>query len=243
MCTIVAILRPNSKDRLLFLENHDKVDADYLGEDVRLIDENKVVALFDYRSKGIVCGFSLKAKIFGGIANVPGFRGNMSRGVLLKDVLLSSKDLDNALTMIKERLRSGLYSSANYILGDLKRIFRIESFDGQLYVSRAVDSLIITNRFRHINLKPESDLHRRIIENSSSRENYIQVFIKRKELTLEDIIRIATHHGKGESICRHGGLDTLTLSSIIFHLKDYLQPRILYSLGNPCKNRYEEFKV
>ncbi|MCP8320335.1 MAG: hypothetical protein H3Z52_05280, partial [archaeon] len=66
MCTIVAILRPNIEDRLLFLENHDKVDADYLGEDVRLIDENKVVALFDYRSKGIVCGFSLKAKIFGG---------------------------------------------------------------------------------------------------------------------------------------------------------------------------------
>ncbi len=241
MCTIIAVLRPNSNDRLLFLENHDKVDED-LGEDVRLINGNKVVALFDYRSKGIVCGFSLKAKIFGGIANVPGFRGTMSRGVLLKNILLSSKDLDDALTMIKERLRSGLYSSANYILGDLERIFRIESFDGQLYISKAVDRLIITNRFHHINFKPESDLHHRIIENSLSRENYIQFFIKRKELTLEDIFKIATHHGKGESICRHGGLDALTLSSMIFHIKNDLQPKILYSLENPCKNQYEEFK-
>ncbi|MGQ9468403.1 MAG: hypothetical protein ACUVTD_01025 [Nitrososphaerales archaeon] len=180
MCTIVAILRPNSEDRLLFLENHDKVDGDYLGEDVRLIDENKVVALFDYRSKGIVCGYSLKAEIFGGLTDVPGFKGTMSKGILLKEVLSSSKDLDDALKMIEERLRSGLYSSANYILGDSERIFRIESFHKQLYISKAIDSLIVTNRFHHINLKPEKD-HYRTVENSLRRENYIkEVYIKRK---------------------------------------------------------------
>lgn len=210
---------------------------------MRLINENKVVALFDYRSKGIVCGYSLKANIFGGIANVLGFKGPMSRGVLLKEVLTSSKDLDDALRMMEERLRSGLYSSANYILGDLERIFRIESFDGKLYISKATDRLIITNRFHHLNFKPEKDLHHRIIENSLRRENYLQSYMKKKELTLEDIFRIATYHGEGESICRHGGSDTLTLSSMISHLKSDLRPRILYSLGNPCENKCKEFKV
>ncbi len=241
MCTIVAVLRPNSKDRLLFLENHDKVDAVYLGEDVRLIDENKVVALFDYRLKGIVCGYSLKTKIFGGIANVPGFKGPMSRGVLLKEVLLGSKDLDDAIKMIKDKLRSGLYSSANYVLGDLERIFRIENFDGKLYISKA-NSAIITNRFHHIDFKPEKDLHERVIENSLRRENYIQSYMQERELTIGDIFRIAKHHGERDSICRHGGFDTLTLSSVIFHLENDLQPKILYIIGNPCENQYNEFK-
>lgn len=242
MCTIFAALRPNINDRLLFLENHDKVDGEYLGEDVKLIDENKVVALFDYRSNGIVCGYSLKANIFGGIANVPGFKGSMSRGVLLKEVLSCSKDLDNALKMIKEKLRSGLYSSANYVLGDLERIFRIESFSKKLYISEANNGIIITNRFHIIDFKPESDLHNRIIENSLRRENYIKSYIEKKELTIEDIFNIAKHHKEGESICKHGGLDTLTLSSIIFHLKNDLQPKILYLLGKPCENKYNEIK-
>jgi hypothetical protein len=235
------MLRPNSKDRLLFLENHDKVDAVYLGEDVRLIDENKVVALFDYRSKGIVCGYSLKAEIFGGVANVPGFKGLMSRGVLLKEVLSGSKDLDDAIRMIKDKLRSGLYSSANYVLGDLERIFRIENFDGKLYISKA-NSVVITNRFHHIDFKPEKDLHQRIIKNSLKRENYIQSYMQKRELTIEDIFRIAKHHGERDSICRHGGFDTLTLSSVIFHLENDLQPKILYIIGNPCENQYNEFK-
>ncbi|MEM2955585.1 MAG: carcinine hydrolase/isopenicillin-N N-acyltransferase family protein [Nitrososphaerales archaeon] len=241
MCTIFAMLRPNSKDRLLFLENHDKVDVVYLGEDVRLIDENKVVALFDYRSKGIVCGYSLKTKIFGGVANVPGFKGSMSRGVLLKEVLSGSKDLDDAISMIKDKLRSGLYSSANYVLGDLERIFRIENFDGKLYISKA-NSVIVTNRFHHIDFKPEKDLHQRIIENSLRRENYIQSYMQKGELTIKDIFRIAKHHGERDSICRHGGFDTLTLSSVIFHLENDLQPKILYIIGNPCENQYNEFK-
>jgi len=241
MCTIFAMLRPNSKDRLLFLENHDKVDAVYLGEDVRLIDENKVVALFDYRSKGIVCGYSLKAEIFGGVANVPGFKGLMSRGVLLKEVLSGSKDLDDAIRMIKDKLRSGLYSSANYVLGDLEGIFRIENFDGKLYISKA-NSVVITNRFHHIDFKPEKDLHQRIIKNSLKRENYIQSYMQKRELTIEDIFRIAKHHGERDSICRHGGFDTLTLSSVIFHLENDLQPKILYIIGNPCENQYNEFK-
>ncbi|MGB9659614.1 MAG: carcinine hydrolase/isopenicillin-N N-acyltransferase family protein [Nitrososphaerales archaeon] len=235
------MLRPNSKDRLLFLENHDKVDAVYLGEDVRLIDENKVVALFDYRSKGIVCGYSLKAEIFGGVANVPGFKGLMSRGVLLKEVLSCSKDLDDAIKMIKDKLRSGRYSSANYVLGDLERIFRIENFDGKLYISKA-NSVVITNRFHHIDFKPKKDLHQRIIENSLKRENYIQSYMQKRELTIEDIFRIAKYHGERDSICRHGGFDTLTLSSVIFHLENDLQPKILYIIGNPCENQYNEFK-
>jgi hypothetical protein len=242
MCTIVAALRPNGKDRLLFLENHDKVNGEYLGEDVRLIGENKVIALFDYRSKGIVCGYSLKANIFGGVANVPGFRGPMSRGVLLKKVLSGSKGLDDAVKKIKERLRSGLYSSANYVLGDLERIFKIESFSGQLYISEVNNSVIITNRFHHIDFKLESNLYHKIIESSLRRENYIKACIKRKELTLEDLFSIAKHHGEGESVCRHEGLDASTLSSVIFHLENDLQPKILYCLGNPCKNKYNEFK-
>ena len=243
MCTIVAVLRPKGEDRLLFLENHDKVDSDYLGEDVRLIDGNKVIALFDYRSKGIVCGYSLKANIFGGVANVPGFKGTVSRGVLLREVLSSSKNLDDALRMMEERLRTGLYSSANYVLGDLERIFRIESFERKSYISKAMDRLMITNRFHHINFKPEKELHHRIVENSLRRENYLQSYMKKKELTLDDIFRIATHHGEEAPICRHGGSDTLTLSSMIFYLKNDLQPKILYTLGNPCVNEYKEFKV
>ncbi|MEM3382689.1 MAG: hypothetical protein QXL52_01680 [Nitrososphaerales archaeon] len=242
MCTIFVALRPNSNDRLIFLENHDKVDNEYLGEDVRLIDENKVIALFDYRSKGIVCGYSLKANIFGGLANVPGFKGSMSRGVLLKEVLSSSKDIDDALDIIEEKLKSGLYSSANYVLGDLERIFRIESFGEKLYISKASSRVIITNRFNKIDFKPKSDIHSRIIENSLRRENYIESYIKRKELTIDDIFKIARYHKEGESICKHGGLETSTLSSMIFHLKNDLQPKILYLIGKPCENNYNEFK-
>ncbi|MGQ9718882.1 MAG: hypothetical protein ACUVWK_03440 [Nitrososphaerales archaeon] len=136
MCTIVAMLRPNGEDRLLFLENHDKVDAEYLGEDVRIIEGNRVVAPFDYRPKDIVCGYSLEAGIFGGVANVPGFKGSMSRRVLLREVLSGSKGLSGAIGTIEVRLRSGLYSSANYVLGDMESLSRIESLGGDCTYQR-----------------------------------------------------------------------------------------------------------
>lgn len=232
MCTIVAILRPNATSRILFLENRD-MPGEYRTDDLRVIDG--VVSIYDHRSSGIVCGYSTGTGIFGGLANVLGYMGPLSRGKLLREVLTSSKTLEGALQNLTARLRGGMYSSANYLLGDMEGLYRIESFGREVHVEESNSYLIITNNHRHLQGST-------FLESSRAREAFLETYLRaRGTVTAEEMAALSARHSGPASICRHD--DRATLSSLLFSVGG--RAEFLYSSGNPCRNRHRrmEFAV
>ncbi|MEM2897392.1 MAG: hypothetical protein QXG01_07500 [Candidatus Bathyarchaeia archaeon] len=238
MCTLVAIINPSEHYKVLFLENRDLPDELYSGDEARLIHNgNEVASLYDFRSDGIVCGYSLRTGIFGGLTNVLGYNGRFSRGVLLKNVLLNSKNLQEALAMLVEGLSEGNYSSANYALGNEDALYRIENFSRSTKVVKAEKRLILTNNFKFLK-------YGRRLRSSSEREKYLhRFFSKQKSIVLDDLFQIARHHGKRDSVCRHGRGIGKTVSGIIFYVNHKNDLSFLYSKGNPCKGEYEKLDL
>ncbi|MGC9165452.1 MAG: hypothetical protein ACP5GU_06985 [Thermoprotei archaeon] len=96
MCTIVGVINPNSSTKAIFMVNRDKpADKPFTGEDLHIIDE-KIVGVYDYRSKGIASGFSLKSGVYGAVANILGYITENSRGILLYKALAYSALLHNS---------------------------------------------------------------------------------------------------------------------------------------------------
>lgn len=238
MCTLIAIINPNKLYKVLFLENRDLPDELYSGDEARLIKNgNELLALYDFRSNGIVCGYSLNTKIFGGVTNVLGYNGYFSRGVLLKNVLLNSKNIQEALKMLIKELSKGIYSSANYVLGNSNTLYRIENFSNHIKVIKAENYIVLTNNFKFLKYGKK-------LRSSTEREKYIYKFLsERKNVRIKDLFKIAKHHGKQSSVCRHGKTIGKTVSSIIFYVNNKDNLSFFYCKGNPCKNDYEKLNL
>ena len=92
---------------------------------------------------------------------------------------------------------------------------------------------------------PREMLGLRIHESSEQRLERVQVLLKRKvKINEDELTSILQDHGKDNepsmlTICRHDELYASTLRSMIF----YPQKRTIKVLyGNPCQNKYEEFR-
>jgi hypothetical protein len=235
MCTIISILNPNPKCRLLFLENRDRPLRLYKGDDVRKI--KSTISLFDFGTKGMICGYSIKGKFFAAFTNAPVFVGN-HKAKLLRDVLINSKNLDDAIKNLCDKLKGGKFTPGNFILGDLKKLVRIENCRKKIVKRIYNDFVVSTNNFRFIK-------QGKTIESSAHRARYIEDYIKtKKTIEMDDMIKLGKHHNGLESVCRHRtGLDeSETVSSFIFCMKkDLKNTEFLYSIGKPCKKGYDKF--
>ena len=225
MCSIVAANRQKEL-ALIFFENRDRPKELFIGNDIRRIDS--VVGIYDFRAKGMACGYSLRTGTAGGVANILGYTGKKSRGVILLKALKEGSSAKDAALIIKREVSSGDYSSARYVLCDEKSIVSLESFGTKVHSSEGYRSkfVVTTNHFH--NLRAGSRLH-----NSILRERYLQTL--GDNITEPGIMKLATRH-RNPAICRPGR----TLSSFIVFKKVDVAPRILYSLGEPCKG-YREF--
>lgn len=232
MCTSFAFINNDAK-RVIFLHNRDKPKEGFLGHEFKVFrngkNQNIVFSIFDFRSKGIPCGFEARNKIFGGVANIIGYEGKNSRGVLLLNVLLNSENLSHAINLMKEELLKATYSSASYILGDYEKIYLIENYAQEVFIKEMGNFVSMTNHFEYLKkgISNEISLKRKIYLN-----NY---FENKKEITIDDAIKIASLHEPVE-ICRHG----ITLSSMIVEIND--QIRLLYTLNYPHLG-YNEIKI
>jgi hypothetical protein len=232
MCTSFALLDKNEK-KVLFLHNRDLPKEGFLGHEFKIFrnksNGNLVFSIFDLRSKGIPCGFEANNRMYGGVANVIGYEGKNSRGVLLLNVLLNCEKLVNAVELMKEELKKGSYSSAKYILGNDQEIFLIENYAEEVFIKEINDYVTMTNHFEYI----KKGLHNEV---SLKRKKFVDSYIEsKKNITLEDAIKIASTHEPVE-ICRHG----VTLSSIILEISEYV--RLLYTLSYPHLG-YNEIKI
>ncbi|MEM3507131.1 MAG: NRDE family protein [Candidatus Bathyarchaeia archaeon] len=238
MCTLITIINPSKRYKVIFLENRDLPNELYYGDDARIIEDgNKLVSLYDFRSDGIVCGYALNTGIFGGLTNVLGYSGSLSRGVLLKNVLLNSKNLQKALKMLIEELSKGEYSSANYVLGNAEKLYRIENFSRSTKVIDIKNFIVLTNNFNFLKYGKK-------LKSSSEREKYIyKVLFDKKSISIKDLLKIAKHHGKKDSVCRHGKGIGKTVSSVIFYLNRDNELSFMYCKGNPCKSNYIKIKL
>jgi hypothetical protein len=225
VCSIVAANRQKELD-LVFFENRDRPKEQYLGSDVRRIGD--VVGIYDFRAKGIACGFSLKSGTAGGVANILGYVGKKSRGVILLRALEEGGSAKEAAQIIKSEVSSGDYGSARYVLCDKESIFWLESFGTKVHLSQDRKKFVVTTNHFHA-LRAGKKL-----PNSLLRESYLKAL--GKSFDEKSILKLATRH-RNPAICRHGR----TLSSFVVIKKPDDAPRILYSLQEPCKG-YKEFR-
>ena len=225
MCSIIAANKQKELD-LVFLENRDRPKELFIGNDIRRIGD--VVGIYDFRAEGIACGYSLKSGTAAGVANILGYTGNKSRGVLLLRALQEGRSAEDAARIINSEASSGEYSSATYVLCDEKSIISIESFGTRIHVSRNSRKkfVVTTNHFHNLH-------GGRTPENSVLREKYLEKL--GSKITEESLLKLATRH-RNPSICRHGR----TLASFAVFKKHRERSRILYSICEPCKG-YKEF--
>jgi hypothetical protein len=225
LCSIVAANRQKELD-LVFFENRDRPKELFIGNDARRIDD--VIGIYDFRAKGIACGYSLKSGTAGGVANILGYTGRKSRGAILLTALREGESARDTARIIKEEVSSGFYGSARYVLCDKESIVSLESFGKKVDYSENHSSkfVVTTNHFHKLRLG-------RRLENSILRERYLKTL--GKNVTEEGIKKLATRH-RNPAICRHGR----TLASFIVFKRHKEAPRILYSLEEPCKG-YKEF--
>lgn len=226
LCSIIAANHQKELD-LVFFENRDRPKELFIGNDIRQIDD--VVGIYDFRAKGIACGYSFRSGTAGGVANILGYTGNKSRGVILLRALQEAKSAKDAGQIIKKEILRGDYSSARYILCDQKSIVSLENFGTKVHLSEdhRRKFVVTTNHFHNL----RSGMRH---ENSVLRESYLKTV--GRDITEQSILKLATRH-RNPAICRHGR----TLSSFIVfknHVEE--QARILYSLEEPCKG-YKEF--
>ncbi|MHB8565525.1 MAG: C45 family peptidase [Nitrososphaerales archaeon] len=224
MCSIIAANKQKELD-LVFLENRDRPKELFIGNDIRRI--GNVVGIYDYRAQGIACGYSVKSGTAAGVANILGYTGKKSRGVLLLSALQDGRSAEDARRIIESEASSGEYSSAIYVLCDEKSIINIESFGTRLHVTRNSRKkfVVTTNHFHNLDVGKKAD-------NSIFREKYLERLGK---ITEERVLKFAIRH-RNPAICRHGR----TLASFAVFKKHGENARILYSVEEPCKG-YKEF--
>lgn len=220
MCSIVAANRQKDLD-LVFFENRDRPKELFIGNDIRRIDD--VVGIYDFRAKGMACGYSLRSGTAAGVTNILGYTGTKSRGVILLRALKEGRSAKDAARIIKNEVSTGDYGSARYVICDAKSIISIESFGTKIDSSDARRSkfLVTANHFHKLRIGKKH-------ENSILREKYMKTL--GKNITEESVLKLATRH-RDPAICRHGR----TLSSFIVFKHHSVQPRILYSLAEPCR--------
>lgn len=225
MCSIIAANRQGGLD-LAFLENRDRPKELFIGNDVRRIGD--VVGVYDYRAKGIAAGYSMRSGTAGGVANILGYTGSKSRGVLLLNALQEGRSAKDVARIIKKEVNIGEHSSAIYVVCDRKSIINIESFGTKVHESqnRAKKFVVTTNHFHHL-------VGGMRLENSVLREKYLE---RLGSITEENVLKLATRH-RNPAICRHGR----TLASFAVFKRRDREPKILYSVQEPCKG-YEEFR-
>ncbi|MCL5772885.1 MAG: hypothetical protein M1536_00700 [Firmicutes bacterium] len=237
MCTLIAIIDPNPDTKILFFENRDKPDELFQGDEMRVLQPNNVVALFDRRSGGIVAGYSAETGVFGGVTNVPGYPAKGSRGVVLMEVLTESANLHEAISFLRGKLPSGHYSSANYILGSNEAVYKLESFGKKLHVSSPRKRGFATNNF--VSLTGE-----KIIPASRARFNWLEKhFIRKRKLKLEDFLHLGSFHNEkvpDAAVCRHSHERLgYTVSSFVFEITKEGKANFYYAPGPPCTYKYE----
>ncbi|RLG52724.1 MAG: hypothetical protein DRN99_07390 [Thermoproteota archaeon] len=224
MCTIVAIL---SDLGLLFLENRDIPDERFIGDMPAML--KGVAALFDLRSSGIVCGVNLESGVYGGVVNVLGYDAPKSRGVLLLKTLVKASSLGEAESYMYRELKTGEYSSAVYLLGDLKSMLRVESYGREVHAEELSSIAVVTNIFH--------TLRRGVyLKASAAREKAVKEFLQQREsYSLKDLMQLARLHRGLGSVCRHGV--RRTVSSMIFSLSEG-RFEAYYCRSQPCRSQY-----
>jgi len=228
LCSIIAANHQGELD-LVFFENRDRPKELFIGNDIRQIQD--VIGIYDFRAKGMACGYSIQSETAGGVANILGYTGSKSRGVILLRALEEAKSAKDAGRIIREEVSGGDYSSARYVLCDGNSIVSLENFGTKVHLSEDQRKrfLVTANHFRNL----RSGMRH---ESSVLREKYLKTI--GSNITEKSILRLATRH-RNPAICRHGR----TLSSfIVFKNHNPKQSRILYSLGEPCKG-YKEFSL
>ena len=220
MCSIIAANKQREYD-LVFLENRDKPKELYIGNDVRRIGD--VIGVYDFRARGIATGYSIASETAGGVANILGYLGTKSRGVLLFEALREGISAKGVARFIESEASSGNYGSASYVICDKNSIFNIESF-GQKIRAREFYRRKFFVATNHLHI---------LDEGKKSKDSYLrEQYLKRLgKISEESVLKFATNH-RNPAICRHGR----TLASyVVFKRHNDKSVKILYSIGEPCK--------
>ena len=232
MCTIIAVPDPNPKYEFFFFANRDRPTDPFYGNYLKFFPNTKVIGIYDVRSEGLACGYSLESGVYAGVANIGKYRGTKSRGIFIKNILTKAKDIHGAVRMAESELVDGAYSSASYLIGQKGNNWLLENYGRTVYTERLSGTFILTNYFT--GRKGE------VVEEARLRRNYVhRQLSKSSTINIEDIMRIVAHHSSRDGICRHG----ITLASLFVAGRKDGETKVLFKIGETCQGLHSVFDV
>ena len=225
MCTIIAIAEPNPDYRFFFFASRDRPIDPFFGNYLKFIPNNRVLGIYDKRSDGFSSGYSLKTRIYAGVANIGDYKGKKSRGFLVKKVLTKADDTTEAVLIMERELIRGEYSSGGYIIGKDGENWLVENLESSVYTERLEKRHVLTNFFT--GLKGE------VPEEAKQRSVFVSKnLLNLSRINVEDVLKVVAHHSSIDGICKHG----VTLASFFVAGDVNGKSKVLHHIGETCQN-------
>ncbi len=234
-CTSI-ILRDNEN---IYLYHNE----DYLGvfkNNISIIKANinNKIKFLSFTFAGMIPGFSVSLNSYGLIQGINSLHPLNTRlgvpKIFIARAILDCKNVKEAINVfnIKERAAADHH---NLIQG--KQAFSIETTPNKYKIFNVNRNYFVhTNNYLYPKFRDSEILHRSIGRLNKARES-LKLSPNRERALL-----IMKDHSKISPICRHKKKDgyDVTLSSMIVDCKNL----VLYATnGNPCKNKYYEYKL
>lgn len=227
MCTIIAITNPNPHYRFFFFASRDRPIDTFYGNYLKFFPKNRVLGIYDNRADGLASGYSLKTKIYVGVANVSNYKGAKSRGTLVKKILTEHDNIAEAVVATERELIKGDYSSGIYLLGKDGENWLVENFERTVYTERLGKKYVLTNFFTGLKVETSKE--------AKKRSDYVRRhLLDAPKIDVGDVMRVVMHHSSEDGVCRHG----LTLASLFVAGTPKGKTKALYQIGENCQGMY-----
>ena len=211
----------------------------------------RVFCPIDVKSGGTWIGFNEKG-LFAAVTDqhtaLP-VKTVKSRGELMLTILRNFSSAENAANYLKENFGLG-YKRGNFVVLDSEKGYHIIYDEKMIMRALGKGIHVITNLMavEGIKIPPEAVGVFKLAEIRRKRAIKLakSVPINGIENAISKLKRIAADHGEGKSrksICYHDEVEdwTMTSSIIIAVSKNIVNSKILYCIGNPCENSFQDY--
>lgn len=251
MCTLIILYKILNEYPIIALHNRyaPKETSEYPPTKIRIY--NDVYCPLDLGSNGSWIGFNNKG-LFMAITDQHTenwWVSRRSRGKLLLDILGTYEKVDDAFNYLHNELRKRIYKKSNFILADFNKGFHI-IYDDDIHVFRLEQGpYVVTNLTLLSDVKYDNSI--KIIYEKASKRHERGLYLAKKiigtdiETVMNELKKIASDHAYGyseNSICYHDGYGWIMSSSTIVAVSKIInKSKILYSRGNPCKEKFVDY--
>lgn len=213
--------------------------------------EHTVYCPFDVSSEGTWIGFNAMG-LFVAVTDQHSGEDKIvrrSRGRLVLEILRTFSKAREVTEYLKREVVKG-YRRGNFVIADKDEGFHVLYDEGVTTCEFGEDVHVFTNLTLLPGMRISSQIEG-ILERAETRKKRAlelagKVEVQDLDKTLRALQRIAADHGEDRgrcSICYHDEMGEwrMTSSTIIAVKRNVVESRILYCMGNPCRNEFIDY--